>query len=311
MVPEVPPNQPKKFRPPKFGGLRHLERLLGLRKDGFIPTDAIFVSLDLEVGSDRRRLHLLTERPVVNQIGFASLDTRVIRPSAASGGLRGLISVQMFVVGKQPRSKKAKKSCAFAQARQIRPTKVRSTIIRNLRVRDLSAGSTDGGLRNIVLVGHSIGGDLKILRLLGIDISSAAPILTIIDTHEISRYVLAPFRPDRRPEPGQSFSLAGVLAELGCRPPMSEFHNAGNDAVYSLYAMLLLVIKEGVARQPKRGIDELKSLAVITNVMLETLGSVVPNRVSEADQADLKPTVTLGAGLGELASRAYLGAWVH
>lgn len=38
---------------PKQGGLGSLERFLGLRLDNVLSTDAIFISLDLEVASDR------------------------------------------------------------------------------------------------------------------------------------------------------------------------------------------------------------------------------------------------------------------
>lgn len=66
MEPKILPTEPKRIKPPKLGGLRHLERLLGLREGDVISTDAVFLSLDLEVGSDRQRLHLLRGKPVVN-----------------------------------------------------------------------------------------------------------------------------------------------------------------------------------------------------------------------------------------------------
>ncbi|KAK5989234.1 hypothetical protein PT974_10740 [Cladobotryum mycophilum] len=49
----------------KFGSLKHLQRLLGVREVGALSTDAVFMSLDLEVASERQRLHLSTEKPVL------------------------------------------------------------------------------------------------------------------------------------------------------------------------------------------------------------------------------------------------------
>lgn len=211
----------------------------------------------------------------------------------------------MFVVGKQLQTstKHKAKPCVFSETQQISRKQVRSTITQNLRIRDQLSNPTNTTLRNIALVGHSIGEDLRILRLLGIDISKTAPILTIIDTHTISRYIFPPFHPNSRPEPGQNFSLAGVLGELGCRPPTSEFHNAGNDATYSLYAMLLLAIKSGTSREIELGVDEMRTLESIKGMVFETLKEGISNKASETEQENPKPIVTLGAGLAE---RVYL-----
>lgn len=270
--------QPLRLKKGRLGGLKHLERLLGLREAGGLPIDAVFVSLDLEVASDRQRLHLSTTKPVATQLAFASLDTRHIHSLSGSSDLRSLISVQMFEVDLPPTSKKAAREkekgqqCIFAQTHLITSQEVFTTITQNLRITDSLAGTENSHLRNIVLVGHSLGEDLRILRLLGIDLASVGPILTIIDTHSISRYLFPPYRPDRAPGPGQDFSLAGVLAKFGCVPPRSEFHNAGNDAVYSLYAMLLLAIKEGIAREAKLSTSEFRNLETIRRSVSDTLG---------------------------------------
>lgn len=118
----------------------------------------------------------------------------------------------------------------------------------NLRIHDEK--SKHATLRSIVLVGQSIREDLKIVRLLGINIFTVAPILTAINTYLVARYIPPPYGPDKRLQSGQDSTLRGVLSELGCRPDPVEFHHAGNDAVYSLYAMLLLAIKQGTSPLP-------------------------------------------------------------
>lgn len=271
--------EPWKIKAGRLGGLKHLERLLGTRQDGVLSTDAVFVSLDLEVASDRQRLHLSAEKPVVRQLAFASLDTRDIHAISVSSDLKSLISLQMFEVSAvSPRSKKAvqgmakEKRCLFAQTQSITLEEVSSTIVRNLRIKDSLAGPGDSCLRSIVLVGHSLGQDLKILRLLGIDPARVGPISTIIDTHSMARFLFPPYHPNHPLQPGQDFSLAGVLAELGCLLDRSGFHNAGNDAVYSLHAMLLLAIKAGTAREADLGKGEWKNLETLRSLVTEAVG---------------------------------------
>ena len=263
---------PSRIKFPKLGGLKHLERLLRLRQDSVLSTDAVFVSLDLEVASDRRRVHLSSEKPVVRQLGFARLDTRDIHSLSPSSDLRRLISLSMFKVKALRKSKREDRECVFAQTQHITQNQVLTVIGRNLHIKDGSDGRQHGQLRKIVLVGHSVREDLRFLHLLGIDVSSLAHVLAIIDTHTISRFVFPPYHPTLFPEPGQDFSLAGVLAELGCRPHPSELHNAGNDAVFTLYAMLLLAIKRSAARAGELTEDESTSLEVIRRVVSNAVG---------------------------------------
>ncbi|KAK2603425.1 hypothetical protein QQS21_004375 [Conoideocrella luteorostrata] len=249
--------KPTKLKPP-LGGLKLLERFLGLQIDKHaIPTDAVFISLDLEARSGAK--------PVVTQLGFARLDTRDVQSLSSSSDLRSLISV----------------------------------LGQNLRI----YGQTSNGnaLRNIILVGHSIGQDLLNLRLLDINIFDIAPIITSIDTHSVARYLFPPYSPGIDLQHGKNFSLAGVLSELGCKPNPSEFHNAGNDALYSLYLMLLLAIKHGSARAASLSIDELKSLEALRWVVFRTLERGVSITSFDIRNTNYKSTATLGAGLREIA----------
>lgn len=269
--------QPFEIKRGKLGGLKHLERLLGLREDDVLSTDAVFVSLDLEVAADRKKIELSTEKPPVTQLAFASLDTRYIRSLSESSDLKSLISVHMFQVTIPLKSKTAIKKmekaqhCVFARTRSITSEELCTTVLQNLRIIDSLAGPENGHLRDIVLVGHSLGHDLRILQLLGINLASAGPISTTIDTHSISRFVFPPYHPNLPTAPGQDFSLVSVLLELGCQPPRSDFHNAGNDAVYSLYAMLLLAVKAGTARKAKLSTNELTNLETIRKAVSYTL----------------------------------------
>lgn len=69
--------------------------MLGLRHDDVLLTDAVFASFDIEVASDRHKVHMSTEKPAISQVGFATLDTRDVRSLSTSGDLTSLISAQI------------------------------------------------------------------------------------------------------------------------------------------------------------------------------------------------------------------------
>ena len=265
---------PKSKIKPRLGGLKHLERLLGLHEDGTLSTDAIFVSLDLEFVSDRKLLHLPDE-PVITEIGLASLDTRHITSLSLSSNLSTLINTQFYRVLGQPLSKSAKtknkKECVFTKPRTITRDLISATTIQALNIYD--DGCTQK--RDIVLVGQSIKLDLKILQRLDTNVFDLAPIVTTIDTYLLARYTLPPFNPNIRLQPDQDFSLSGILSQLGCRPSQAEFHNAGNDATFTLYAMLLLAIKNATSRTAELSPSERRRLKTLRSCVCDTLEDFV------------------------------------
>ena len=88
--------------------------------------------------------------------------------------------------------------------------------------------------RKVVIVGHDVESDITAIKTLGYDIRAAnKQLLEIVDTKDIHRH----YRRMQNPA-----SLEKVLMDLGilCR----NLHNAGNDAVYTLQALLGLAIKK-------------------------------------------------------------------
>lgn len=168
---------------------------------------------------------------------------------------------------------KVEQPCLFDKAQRISNEDLSTTVTPALRVKD---EAKDEKLRQIVLVGHSPREDLRILRLLDIDVFCSAPVLTVVDTHSISRFTLPPYHPNVSPWPHQRFSLRAVLAELGCSPETWTFHNAGNDAVYALYAMLLLAIKDGVRRKSELIESESRSLETVTRAVTDAVERGLP-----------------------------------
>jgi hypothetical protein len=287
----------------KRGGLRYLERFLGLRLDNThaLSTDGIFISFDLEVGSDRQRLHLFTDKPLITQVSFARLDVRDFVSSSASSNLESLVSIYMYQIKVPPKSKKA--VCVFTPTQQIRLEKIPTILVQNLRIQDnLGPNSSTGDqLRGIVLISHSIREDVQILRLVGIDISVIAPIMAVIDTHTLSRFVLPPHHPNVPTLPAQDFSLRGVVAQLGCRPPIATFHNAGNDAVYSLLVMLLLAVRNSAARKAELSASELINLHTVEHAVsrIQRHYALTDTGAQYLDLDSTSPAA-LSAGLREL-----------
>ncbi|PBP28596.1 QDE-2-interacting protein [Diplocarpon rosae] len=99
--------------------------------------------------------------------------------------------------------------------------------------------------RNIVLVGHDVGADIAFLQSIGYDVTNLSNLLEQVDTAVMWRYLKRELNPR---------NLASILAELGIIG--WNLHNAGNDAAYTLQAMVAIAIKHIDDKQKKRGIRE-------------------------------------------------------
>lgn len=101
----------------------------------------------------------------------------------------------------------------------------------------------------MVIVGHSTKSDLKILQRLGVDIYVIVPVLAILETYLMARNLLganAIFL--KGTAPMTRFNLGALLAELKCLYEKLDLHNAGNDATFTLHAMLMLAIRSSESR---------------------------------------------------------------
>ncbi|KAI8950923.1 hypothetical protein F4801DRAFT_547371 [Xylaria longipes] len=89
--------------------------------------------------------------------------------------------------------------------------------------------------RPVIIVGHDIGQDLKYLLKIGYNSWCAPQIVDEADTQTMFKRI------ERSPN---GRGLAMVCAELGI--PGYHYHNAGNDAVHTLRAMITMAIKRTV-----------------------------------------------------------------
>ncbi|TVY47590.1 Uncharacterized protein LOCC1_G002330 [Lachnellula occidentalis] len=86
--------------------------------------------------------------------------------------------------------------------------------------------------RSIILVGHDLNQDINYLKKLGYDVYNLSNLLECVDTANMWKYMTRHNNPRK---------LAMILAEL--RLIGWNLHNAGNDAVYTLWAMLGISVK--------------------------------------------------------------------
>ena len=108
-------------------------------------------------------------------------------------------------------------------------------------------------LWNIVLIGHLIKQDLKVLPRLGVDFYKIAPTLAILDTHGMCQELLGPeSRSVKGAAPITAFTLWNILEAFKCpfKPNKpNKLHNAGNGATYTLYAILMLALRNSEGRE--------------------------------------------------------------
>jgi len=285
------------------GGLEQLQLLLRLTHDAddswYKSADAVFISIDLEVSRKERRncefanIQLLEKPPIVKECGIATFDTRWLHSPALVPIATKLITTQQFSTTRASRKFIELTKCIFAETQFVRQSKLARAIKQCLRISD-PLSPNPNALRNIVLVGHSPLDDLGILHLLGINFRQIAPVVVIIDTHEITRSFLGP---ESDPTSNmRAFSFYAVLTELGCPFEEGDLHNAGINATYTLHAMLMLAVRIA-SRQD--------SLTEEGRMRLEALSGLVRVEISERQRPESVQA------LDELAGEASDDDWTE
>jgi len=85
--------------------------------------------------------------------------------------------------------------------------------------------------RNVVFVGHDAGSDSKFLEQVGFSLAADAKIARIVDTQRVCGG-----------SKKNQIGLRPLLLSLGIEP--TNLHNAGNDAVYTLQALITMALKD-------------------------------------------------------------------
>ncbi|KAI9050016.1 hypothetical protein LZ554_006161 [Drepanopeziza brunnea f. sp. 'monogermtubi'] len=118
--------------------------------------------------------------------------------------------------------------------------------------------------RSIILVGHDVGADINFMQSIGYDVTNLPNLLEQADTAVMWRYLKRELNPR---------NLASILAELGIIG--WNLHNAGNDAAYTLQAMVGIAVKHIDDKQKKREVKEKEKRDRITESVKEATEAAV------------------------------------
>ncbi|GES66638.1 polynucleotidyl transferase [Aspergillus terreus] len=175
--------------------------------------DAIIVAIDFE-GTQ----HILANKSLNRgvQVGLAILDTRDLTYLSITA--QHCISTYNFAAGPATCNKKAERQFLFGTTVHITLEDMRAAI-----------EACMPQYRNIILVGHDINNELIALRNLHFDFEQFP--MDVIDTQWVAKEVGG----------FPSLQLRRVLQELDC--PYERLHCAGNDAHFTLRALLLLAAR--------------------------------------------------------------------
>jgi DNA polymerase III alpha subunit (gram-positive type) len=112
----------------------------------------------------------------------------------------------------------------------------------------IDSSPEEGPRRSIILVGHDVNADINFLRNIGYEVHNLSNLLEVVDTAAMWRYMKREANPR---------NLGSILAELDIIG--WNLHNAGNDAVYTLQAMIGISVKhlnESKKRKETKAIRE-------------------------------------------------------
>ncbi|RFU34771.1 hypothetical protein B7463_g1514, partial [Scytalidium lignicola] len=201
----------------------------------------IFICVDVEAWE--RNLSVITE------VGIATLDTedlKSIPPGENGTNWRNAIRARHFRISEHRDYNNSQfvSGCAdrfmFGDSEFVRLSDtphIISTCFKPpySKVAGTAEDAENQPKRNIVLVGHDVGADIGFLKKIGYDLTNLSNLTEVVDTAKMWQY---------HKQENQARSLGVILAELDIRG--WNLHNAGNDAVYTLQAMLGIAIQAAV-----------------------------------------------------------------
>ncbi|MCJ1328290.1 hypothetical protein MMC10_004966 [Thelotrema lepadinum] len=173
------------------------------------------------------------------QVGLAILDTKDINADQVSPDK--LISTYNFSTGSLKYHTKASKKFMFGETVRLCTSEIAD------HIQSLIPSS-----RNTVFVGHGVKSDIKALQSLNFQFP--ALLSAIIDTRQVANQVFGTF----------SRSLMGLLQRVEC--PFNRLHSAGNDANFTLRALLLLAVRGLAHRQPDMEGGSCNTLAILQQI---------------------------------------------
>ncbi|KAK2011407.1 QDE-2-interacting protein [Colletotrichum eremochloae] len=215
--------------------------------------DVVFVCIDIEVAEEHHG--------TVLEIGLSILDTRDIAgvpPGENGRNWVPFIKSRHLITDEHRhiRNRKYIKGCPelfnFGQvfiSEYPELSRLGPSII--AAITDLSVAGqedvadADRRFRNVVLLGHDLRSDIAYLERIDVELWGIGGVMSrTLDTKDM-------YQAWRQETQGRS--LAVVLTDLGI--PHSNLHNAGNDAAYTMQAMLGLAVAARIDMGQKKNLD--------------------------------------------------------
>ena len=290
-------SRPKEWVAPA-AKLALLQRFLGLCPDNAVlredlaPSyhcDALFVAIDFE-GTENKH--------GISQIGVSTLDSRDL-PRASSLG-QSLIKSRLYCVSKRSKfrrlDKKTREIFTFGEVIWITKQEIVDTLVTIFENCNTYSSFKDGMRRprNVILVGHALDNELRQMEMLGFQPELHAKIIAHVDTQDLSDEIRG-----HREFPSLCSLVHQVglnpkqIYDAGALPKTRHFHNAGNDAAYTLEVLVLLAVsnhqeavnasKAGWITLTKLSIKE--AIALVSSKMADEGQTVNLRRLNEIGQA--------------------------
>lgn len=213
------------------------------------PADALIVSIDTEFEP-----HRLQEKVV--EVGMTVLDTRDIYNTEAGPFASNWFEktrTYHYVMDKTRRPAQRVRGCLFGNGHLGSPDRVVAeivdTLLRHYHGPPASHSTHNAAERKLIFIGHSLEQDVSILRSCRdtqLDITTRltpeVPISAFFDTYLLAQK--AKIAGAQIPE----FSLSSLLNWLGVPlqyrrgAQVAGWHNAGNDAAYTMMAALIMAV---------------------------------------------------------------------
>ncbi|KAH6702488.1 hypothetical protein EV126DRAFT_382744 [Verticillium dahliae] len=166
-------------------------------------SDVVIVSLELAVSRRCRRAIMLDKgyQPVIRELGIASIDTRQIFDQPAEcmpASTKRRIKTQQFSTLNASKDFEDCDvtnfgECEFPETLHVLPEELIPIVARAVRIQGDDRVMAETGastLRQIIVVGHSIAGDLAILKRLGFNMHKEKNIVAILDMYGLSKEIL-------------------------------------------------------------------------------------------------------------------------
>lgn len=228
----------------------------------------IFVAFDFEFHKDRRRSSHQRRGPgLIDEVGVSTLDTcdLLSQPVSSSTVCELIVSESRRIPKQIPLNRP---TFLFGTSEVI----VREELEQYLNSKILKRDE-NGGYRNVVVAGHEIRAERLAMKNIGIDlydIERYPSVVGILDTRLLSYLVL-----ERRPEFTYNTSLDGILQSFGVPFRKEYMHIAGNDANFTLKALLMIAVwsVEGLKLNP----DQISMVAKLKAIAQTPIDDTISN----------------------------------